>query len=371
MALLFLLASGLGCGKRGEPLPPIRVVPQPVTDVKLAQSGRVVRLTYTMPRLMTDGSRPPVLEIERQLAEGQGDFAKLAKKTTRQAAPGEALSEEFPLPAPKTALRVSLRASAKGRFSNPSPLITLVAREPVEIPASLCVEHGYETGARLEWAAIAPPSPLAATASGAVGAPSSLPSSPRPTPEPSVSPAPSPAAGPSPGPSPTPSPSPPAVTYRVFRRAENDAFGAPLTALLTAATEYDDTDAPTEATSCYVVRAVVSSEPLIESADSNEVCIRLEDILAPPTPGGVAAFVRDRNVEVVWDAIATPDLGGYRVKRGTPGGEPVLLKEVDAATTSFTDTTAEPGVVYLYSVSAFDKAGNESPASPQAQAGTQ
>ena len=385
MALVVaLIAAGAACGKKGDPLPPIRVLPQAVSNVKLAQSGNVVRLTYQVPRAMTDGSAPPVLDIELSRAEGPGDFAKVAKKSLKPAAPGEVLTEDSPLPTPKTAVRVSLRASAKGRWSAATSVLTLVVRDPVEIPTSLCAEPAHE-GAHVEWAPIATPTPMPFPGAGGFARPSSSASSPAPSPSPSASAAPSPTPSPtpssvssatpfpSPGASPTPSPSPtpPPVTYRVFRRDESGTYAGPLTTLASANTSYEDPAAPTETTSCYVVRAVVSIEPLVESGDSNEFCVRLEDVVAPATPGGVAAFVRDGNVEVVWDAVTAADLAGYRVKRTNAGAPSVVLKEIDPATTSFIDTTAAPGVVYQYTVTAYDKAGNESSASPPAQAGTQ
>ena len=87
--------------------------------MKLSQSGSKLLLSYQVPRAMTDGTPPPVLDIELSYAEGPGDFAKHAKKTSKQAAPGEALSEEFPLPAARTTVRVSLRAAAKGASRRP------------------------------------------------------------------------------------------------------------------------------------------------------------------------------------------------------------------------------------------------------------
>lgn len=375
-----LIAAASACGKKGDPLPPIRVLPQAVTNVKLAQSGSVVRLTYQVPRAMTDGSAPPVLDIELSQAEGPGDFAKLAKKTVKPAAPGEVLTEDSPLPAPNTAVRVSLRTSAKGRWSAATRVLTLVVRDPVEIPASLCAEPAQE-GAHVEWAPIATPSPMPLVGALGFARPSSSASSPPPSPSTSATPAPTPtpsptssatpAASPEASPTPSPSPTPPPVMYRLFRRDESGTYAGPLNTLPLANTSYEDAAAPTETTSCYVVRAVVSIEPLVESGDSNEVCVRLEDVVAPATPGGVAAFVRDGNVEVVWDAVSATDLAGYRVKRANAGAPTVVLKEVDPATTSFIDTTAAPGVVYQYTVTAYDKAGNESSPSPPAQAGTQ
>lgn len=158
----------------------------------------------------------------------------------------------------------------------------------------------------------------------------------------------------------------------MFRRDQEGTYPtSPLNTAPLSLTEFEDVDAPTEATSCYTVRAVVFLDPLVESADSQEICVRLEDLAAPPTPTGMAAFVRDQAVEIVWDAVAVPDLAGYRVMRAAQGGKPALLHETDAATTKFTDQTAKPGVVYQYTVVAFDKAGNESAPTASAQAGTQ
>jgi fibronectin type 3 domain-containing protein len=109
----------------------------------------------------------------------------------------------------------------------------------------------------------------------------------------------------------------------------------------------------------------------VESADSNEACVTLEDTQAPAAPTGFVAFVRENTIELFWDASPEADLAEYRIYRFPPETEPKLLLEVDAGVTRHVDTTATPGAVYFYHVRAVDKAGNESPPSGQAQGGIQ
>ena len=117
---------------------------------------------------------------------------------------------------------------------------------------------------------------------------------------------------------------------------------------------------PRGATACYVVRAVASTEPLIESAPSNEACVEVRDIAAPAPPAGLAVLPREGGLEVLWSPSAEADLAGYRVYRAAPGGPPEKVAEVESSRAAWLDETAERGVVYRYTVTAFDQAGNES-----------
>lgn len=81
---------------------------------------------------------------------------------------------------------------------------------------------------------------------------------------------------------------------------------------------------------------------------------------SPPTvPTNLAASSTLPNQAVLtWNAATDPaGVKGYRVYRWTTG-DPIRLATVSG--TTYTDTTAAGGTLYYYSVSAFDKAGNES-----------
>jgi fibronectin type 3 domain-containing protein len=110
---------------------------------------------------------------------------------------------------------------------------------------------------------------------------------------------------------------------------------------------------------------VVSSEPVIESTSSNEACLTAADIAPPAAPSGLTALGRAGALEIRWTPSLEPDLALYRVYRANVNGTAERLAEVPAGTTVFADTTALAGQAYRYTVTAVDRAGNESaPSAP-------
>jgi hypothetical protein len=146
----------------------------------------------------------------------------------------------------------------------------------------------------------------------------------------------------------------------VYRRIGDAAFGEPLVGEPLAERSLVDPGVPLGATACYVVRAVASTEPLVESAPSNEACVDMRDVTAPAAPAGVAVLPREGGLEVLWAPSADADLAGYRVYRAAPGGPRERIAEVGTSRSAWLDETARPGVAYAYTVAAFDQAGNES-----------
>ena len=292
LTVLVLVAAGApACGKKGDPQPPLRRLPQPATDVDLAQRGGQLVVRLTAPSSYTDGSRLPVLDVELLRADQPGDFAKQAKGRRVRAAPGERLVEREPVPSAGTEMRYAVRVLVKGKSSPLSGVASLTVQEPPPAASGLTVGRTAR-GLRLDWSA--PPVPLLQPPASA-----SAPASPAPSPSPSIpapSPSPSAEAGPpaesaavlpstpvSPAPSPSPSASPSAPTsgFWVYRRAATGQYAQPLSPSPLAGPPFLDGHTATE-TVCYVVRTVVATDPLIESVDSNEVCV-------PPemrAPGG-------------------------------------------------------------------------------------
>jgi len=153
--------------------------------------------------------------------------------------------------------------------------------------------------------------------------------------------------------------------FLVYRRIGGAAFDEPLVDEPLVERSLLDPGAPQGATACYVVRAVASTEPLVESAPSNEVCVDVRDIVAPAAPAGVAVLLREGGLEILWSHSAAADLAGYRVYRTAHGAPRERIAEVGTNRSAFLDETARRGVAYAYTVAAFDQAGNESaPAEP-------
>jgi hypothetical protein len=175
-----------------------------------------------------------------------------------------------------------------------------------------------------------------------------------------------PGASPSPSPSASPPPKPPARGFLVYRRADPaGTYADPLRSEPLSVNAYEDRAVSLGQRWCYVVGTVVSTEPVIESARTAEACVSVRDIVPPASPAGVAALGGADGVEVSWSPSSEADLAGYRIYRSAPGqeGAPTAVGEVRPPETSWRDTTAAPGTRYVYTVTAIDRTGNESPPS--------
>jgi hypothetical protein len=204
-----------------------------------------------------------------------------------------------------------------------------------------------------------------------------------PSPSPPASPAASPAAPvspPAPGAVPAkpvmatvasmpaaPATKPPTPGFRIFRRDPIASYEAPMNPVPITTNGFEDRTAGAGPRWCYVVRAAASVDPVVESVASNEVCVDIRDVAPPAAPVGVTTVAGIEAVEVSWSPSAEPDLAGYRVYRGPEGGAPTRLAELPASQTTWRDANPGRGQLHLYTVTAFDQSGNESPPSKPAE----
>ena len=72
--------------------------------------------------------------------------------------------------------------------------------------------------------------------------------------------------------------------FRVYRRLATLPYGVPLNYEPQEKRLLTDTNVPLGTSVCYVIRAVGSTEPLVESAASNEMCLDVRDISPPASP---------------------------------------------------------------------------------------
>lgn len=391
LGLLVLLPA---CGHRGDPQPPLRRTPPAPADFRIAQRGELVELVATTPAASVDGVPYQALTVEFLHGTGQQDLEKQGGRRVVRATPGAPAVAALPLPAPGTLVRAQARA-VFGRERGPRTLTkAFLAQRPLEPPRELVATLEAD-GIALSWRgvrpkpveppALAPPGPRlpgspgqAPTTAGAAAKPAG-PAGPV-----SALPKPAPAAtGASPGPSPgepkaatatgeEPAAEPEAARrngFFVYRRAAGPAgYAAPLGEEPLERRGFKDDAAPLGISLCYVVRAVASTDPLIESEASNEACVVRRDIAPPEAPAGLAVLPRQGGLELLWSPSAEEDLAGYRVYRAVGDAAPAQLAELPVAKTSYLDESAQKGVVYRYTLRAFDSAGNESPSGEPAEA---
>jgi len=386
------LAAGLlllvlpACGKRGDPLPPLPRTPQAVTGFTLGQRGPEMEVAMVAPRLTAGGARLGVMELELVRLDGPGDLDKTGKKQRFKVGPGERIVEHFPLPAPCISVRMAVRAIHGGERSPLSKPLTLVVSAPPAAPPTLAATL-RPSGVLLAWTLPVTPSPAPTpcptptpsphpsaspgvpAASAARGARPAPAVSPSPSPSggaptvaavatPGASPSPSAAATPTPPPSPTP---PPPPRVRLYRRGPLGE-AALLVPDALAGANYEDTTAPQGQTWCYVARTVLGTDPLVESVESAPACVEVKDVFAPAPPGGLSVLAQESDVEVSWSPSPEGDLKAYRLYRSSGGGPPQRLAELERGTTT-THDKPPAGAVSVYTLTAVDQNGNESPPS--------
>ena len=103
----------------------------------------------------------------------------------------------------------------------------------------------------------------------------------------------------------------------------------------------------------------------VEGDDSKAAEIFTRDIYPPAEPTGLQAVISSVGqkpfVDLTWAPNMESDLAGYNVFRSVAGNRPVKLNQQLVPVPSFRDENVVPGKIYLYSVSAVDARGNESP----------
>ena len=167
---------------------------------------------------------------------------------------------------------------------------------------------------------------------------------------------------------------PPASRYDVYEIVERlqgpVAMPSPLNPAPLAIPEYADRRVEFGVERCYAVSTLDVVGGLdVRSGLSAQTCVTFVDTFAPGAPTGLVAVGSAGAVGLSWRSSGDEDL--YLVLRGLPPGEtlqPLTPEPVPAD--NYTDTTAEPGVQYVYAVRAVDTATppNVSPLSNQVEA---
>ena len=349
---LFLI---VGCGAPGEPQPPQAPVPAPIADLSAQQSGDGVALTFTAARETPGGvllPEPPAIEIYRSAAhpDGSADEKSFRLVYTIPGALAETYMQgdrvRFVDPIPPEEIRahpgetlfyrVRARVSQKRASADSNTVSVRIFPVPEGIPGVQA--RVTETAIELDW-----PEPQRSSAGAAV---------------PSIS------------------------GYRIYRgeldpatieAAQTDFSRAKWRKLVTLlapspTNHFRDTQFEFGIAYAYVVRSVITADGNpVESGDSVAAIVTPRDTFPPAAPQGlVAVYVTpgaspEPRVELSWSISVETDLAGYRVYRSEQEGARGQLLTPDLLPApAFRDISVDVGHRYWYTVTAVDRAGNES-----------
>ncbi len=338
MALLAGIAiAASGCGKKGDPLPPLRVVPLTTKDLEVRQQGRQILLGMAYPATTMSGltlggiDAVELLELVKpvpQAAEGD-EPAPLPSAEAREfeagartlltlrgseltsAVVGDRIQLRLPLsealPAEPLANIFAVRTLKGDETSAISNRATLVPIEPPTPPRNLQTEP-TATGIQLAWEADAD-----------------------------------------------------TEGFDVFRRdAQVRGYGEPIRRVDGAKRRYLDKSARFAQRYIYTVRAVAGVEPLIHSDEAGEREIEYEDRFAPPLPKNIVALAERAAIRLRWEPSTADDVAGYVIFRREPGRNFHRLTAEPVAGSEFVDRGLASGLTYAYRLQVIDRKGNES-----------
>jgi hypothetical protein len=359
------LIFAAGCASPGDPNPPEPPVPQAITDLAAHQAGDKVVLVFTIPKSTVEGdplSESPTIEIFRSYAPSNAklknglpeNFPKEPSYTIPSALVSTyevdgRMTFNDPLN-PEDLVRHSgeqavyqVRARASKKKDSDASNSASVRVYPAPEPVGNLAAQITKTAVELSW------TPPAKTTSGA------------------------PIAG--------------LTGYRVYRsevdsKAAADASADPSTAktvaplellALTPAAHYRDAQFQFGHTYLYSVRSVTQYEAdSVESGDSNLLAVTPRDVYPPAAPQDLVCVVvpasgaTPAHLEFSWSISDAPDAAGYNIYRSEDAAKPgERLNRELLPTPAFRDMSAVPGRTYSYTVTAVDRAGNESlPSAP-------
>lgn len=341
LVALTLAAPLIGCGKKGDPLPPLRTIAKRTEDLAVHQKGGELVLQMGFPKTTADGRPLPgidAIEVWELVVPGVDDATKgpqIDAATFARQAQRRLVLRGAELAAMTTGDRLVARLLAPEVGNQPRLLVlairSLASGEEAEPSA-------YSNLARLVLRTPpAPPGGLdAVAAADAVELAWSGPAD---------------AA---------------AIGLRVYRRlATERGYGGPVAELPPEADRWRDTKARYGERYIYTVASVGSRDPLVEGPLATEVEVDYQDRFAPAAPGRLLALPEPGQTRLVWDPSAAEDVASYRVWRQDPRAAWRLVVE-NVAATEHIDGGLVPGLTYRYRVEAVDARGNIGPASEEA-----
>jgi hypothetical protein len=339
-ALTVISSLSTGCGNVGAPLPPLIQIPVLVSDLKVQQFGKSAHLSWTLPKLNTDGSAATTVatveiyrlatdrnqpapdskwfaqsahlwkSIPKQVLDTYPPDMKLSfSDTFQEFNAGDVFQRSF-----HYAVRV---VNNKKQSAGLSKIVSLTVSPLPTSPENLHVVSLGEQHTELGWDL-----PKLNIDGSAVNDP---------------------------------------TQFNVYRRADLQSPETRLNQTLVKEARFKDESIELDKSYVYSVRPVVEtpSGP-VEGEDSQLLEVTNADTYPPKPPGEVTAISSDQGISLVWLPNTEADLAGYWVYRSGQDKKFERLQDQLLTTASIIDKSAEKGQTYFYRVKAVDLKGNAS-----------
>lgn len=332
-----LLAGSLlvlsACGKKGDPMPPLRNIPMTTSDLTLSQQGREMSFSFGFPKtaisglalggidavelmelvkpLLADGELPRVENLE--FTAGSRPVMTLRGSELTAAVSGDRIQFRVPLaaelPEAPVASFFAVRTYKGDEISAMSNRVSLVVAEPPAAPKSLQLEARAD-GIALAW---------------------------------------------------IPGEDKDLEGFDIFRRdARNRGYGEAIGSVGGDEKTFLDTKANFGNRYIYTVKTVISRAPLVSSAAAGEREIEYEDHFPPPLPRNFVALAEPGRVRLRWDPSTAADVAGYILFRREPGRDfhPITPEPISGLELVSEGLTS--GFSYSFRIQVIDHKGNSS-----------
>lgn len=345
LILLPLLIQFFACGTPGAPQPPSLNIPKAVVNLSAIRKGDAIRLSWTAPEETTDGAlvhHSGQMIVRRQAGDSKAVIQQVpldpVHKSAAQQDRTETLTDSIASllqssPADFVSYTVeAVNSSGKSAGESNEASVPLVLTPPTPTDVSVNLEPA---GVRISWSRSWPPQKYSTLNAQ--------------------------------------------YAYRIMRRTEG--LNQPPVMIKQLNTDNNtllviDTDIEWEKRYQYWITPVTlwqKDETLkgeVEGNDSRVVPITTHDVFPPAVPSGLQAVSSQVGlksfIDLTWIPNTDKDLAGYNVYRRTQDTQPVKINTELVKTSAFHDEGVQPGMEYLYSISAVDLRNNESPRSQEA-----